>query len=187
MPEALKSLHLPPQEILKDYRSAYRSRLASYFGRREVLCGLAKFGIFGDGKELPQLAMARAFRPGDFRSGYYRDQTFMLAVGALNLEQFFAQLFQIVDFAHRYNRKSSHVGTQYNGLRFIVAYDANPRVAVKITQFVFKLVAKVTVLDPVNAAPDDTLFVHGCQTSALGTHMRMIISAIKKRVRAWRL
>ncbi|HNT23564.1 MAG TPA: thiamine pyrophosphate-dependent enzyme [Anaerolineales bacterium] len=97
MPEALKSLHLPPQEILKDYRSAYRSRQASYIGRREVLSGKAKFGIFGDGKELPQLAMARAFRPGDFRSGYYRDQTFMFATGMSTIQEFFAQLYAHTD------------------------------------------------------------------------------------------
>ncbi|MEO6486963.1 MAG: transketolase, partial [Thermoanaerobaculia bacterium] len=65
------------ESILEDYRVAYRSRQASLIGRREVLTGKAKFGIFGDGKELSQLAMARAFRRGDFRSGYYRDQTFM--------------------------------------------------------------------------------------------------------------
>ena len=70
-----------PDEILQDYRLAYQSRQASLIGRREVLSGKAKFGIFGDGKELPQLAMARAFRKGDFRSGYYRDQTFMFAIG----------------------------------------------------------------------------------------------------------
>ena len=85
---------LPPaEEILSDYRLAYQSRQASLIGRREVLSGKAKFGIFGDGKELPQLAMARAFRKGDFRSGYYRDQTFMLAIGELTIQQFFAQLY----------------------------------------------------------------------------------------------
>ncbi|MCL4837395.1 MAG: transketolase, partial [Thermoanaerobaculia bacterium] len=81
------------ESILADYRLGHLSRQASYIGRREVLTGKAKFGIFGDGKEVAQLAMARAFRPGDWRSGYYRDQTFMLAVGALTLEQFFAQLY----------------------------------------------------------------------------------------------
>ena len=81
------------EEILKDYRLAYQSRQASLIGRREVLSGKAKFGIFGDGKELPQLAMARAFRKGDFRSGYYRDQTFMLAIGEITIQQFFAQLY----------------------------------------------------------------------------------------------
>jgi pyruvate/2-oxoglutarate/acetoin dehydrogenase E1 component/TPP-dependent pyruvate/acetoin dehydrogenase alpha subunit len=79
--------------VLADYRLGWESRHASLLGRREVLTGKAKFGIFGDGKEVAQLAMARAFSRGDFRSGYYRDQTFMLAVGALTLEQFFAQLY----------------------------------------------------------------------------------------------
>jgi pyruvate/2-oxoglutarate/acetoin dehydrogenase E1 component/TPP-dependent pyruvate/acetoin dehydrogenase alpha subunit len=86
-------VNLTPDEILKDYRLAYQSRQASLIGRREVLSGKAKFGIFGDGKELPQLAMARAFRKGDFRSGYYRDQTFMFAIGELTIQQFFAQLY----------------------------------------------------------------------------------------------
>jgi 2-oxoisovalerate dehydrogenase E1 component len=84
---------LTREAILQDYRIAHISRQASLLGRREVLTGKAKFGIFGDGKELPQLAMAHAFRPGDFRSGYYRDQTFMLAAGLLTVEQFFAQLY----------------------------------------------------------------------------------------------
>lgn len=87
-------------EILKDYYTAHLSRQASLLGRREVLTGKAKFGIFGDGKELPQLAMARAFQPGDIRSGYYRDQTFMLAAGLLTLEQFFAQLYADTDLTH---------------------------------------------------------------------------------------
>lgn len=69
------------EEIIIDYRLAYRSRQASQIGRREVLSGKAKFGIFGDGKELSQLAMAHVFKNGDFRSGYYRDQTFMFATG----------------------------------------------------------------------------------------------------------
>ncbi len=81
------------EEIIQDYRLAYQSRQASLIGRREVLSGKAKFGIFGDGKELPQLAMAHAFRKGDFRSGYYRDQTFMLAIGEITIQQYFAQLY----------------------------------------------------------------------------------------------
>jgi len=85
------------KEVLGDYRLAYRSRQASLIGRREVLNGKAKFGIFGDGKEVAQLAMAKVFRKGDFRSGYYRDQTFMLAIGEHNLDQFFAQLFAHTD------------------------------------------------------------------------------------------
>src|ERR1700756_2922060 len=81
------------ESIVEDYRVAFRSRQASLIGRREVLTGKAKFGIFGDGKEVAQLAMARAFRKGDWRSGYYRDQTFMLATGMGTLEAFFAQLY----------------------------------------------------------------------------------------------
>jgi 2-oxoisovalerate dehydrogenase E1 component len=85
------------ESILDDYRVAYRSRQASLIGRKEVLTGKAKFGIFGDGKEVAQLAMARAFRKGDFRSGYYRDQTFMFALGAATLDEFFAQLYAHAD------------------------------------------------------------------------------------------
>ena len=85
--------------ILADYRVAFRSRQASLIGRKEVLTGKAKFGIFGDGKEVAQLAMARAFRKGDWRSGYYRDQTFMLALGIATLEEFFAQLYAHADIA----------------------------------------------------------------------------------------
>jgi pyruvate/2-oxoglutarate/acetoin dehydrogenase E1 component/TPP-dependent pyruvate/acetoin dehydrogenase alpha subunit len=81
------------ESILRDYRIAFQSRQASLIGRREVFTGKAKFGIFGDGKEVAQVALARAFRPGDFRSGYYRDQTLMMALGLLTLEQFFAQLY----------------------------------------------------------------------------------------------
>jgi len=81
------------EEIISDYRLAFRSRQASYIGRREVLSGKAKFGIFGDGKELPQLAIARVFNPGDFRSGYYRDQTFAFATGMATIQEFFAQLY----------------------------------------------------------------------------------------------
>ena len=80
-------------EVLKDYRIAVQSREASLTGRREVLTGKAKFGIFGDGKELAQIAMNKFFMPGDFRSGYYRDQTFMFASGLANVQQFFAQLY----------------------------------------------------------------------------------------------
>ena len=85
------------ESILRDYRIAFQSRQASLIGRREVFTGKAKFGIFGDGKEVAQVALARAFRPGDFRSGYYRDQTLMMALGLLTLEQFFAQLYADAD------------------------------------------------------------------------------------------
>lgn len=84
-------------EVLRDYKIARVSRECSLLGRREVLTGKAKFGIFGDGKEVPQLALAKAFQNGDFRSGYYRDQTFMMAIGALTPQQFFAGLYGHVD------------------------------------------------------------------------------------------
>lgn len=84
-------------EVLNDYKVAVTSRECSLLGRREVLTGKAKFGIFGDGKEVPQLALAKAFKNGDFRSGYYRDQTFMMAIGELNIEQFFAGLYANTD------------------------------------------------------------------------------------------
>ncbi|MBE7687883.1 transketolase [Tenacibaculum finnmarkense genomovar ulcerans] len=80
-------------DVLNDYRIARLSRECSLLGRREVLTGKAKFGIFGDGKEVPQLAMAKAFKNGDFRSGYYRDQTFMMAINELTPQQFFAGLY----------------------------------------------------------------------------------------------
>jgi len=88
------------QEVLNDYRLACLSREASLLGRREVLTGKAKFGIFGDGKELAQLALAKQFRDGDFRSGYYRDQTLMLAIGQMNIQQYFAGLYGHPDVAH---------------------------------------------------------------------------------------
>jgi 2-oxoisovalerate dehydrogenase E1 component len=90
-------LPLLPEEIILDYRLAYRSRQASIIGRREVLSGKAKFGIFGDGKELPEVAMARFFRKGDWRSGYYRDQTWVHALGVLQFQEFFAQLYAHAD------------------------------------------------------------------------------------------
>src|SRR6187431_2863626 len=81
------------KEILADYRLAVESREASIIGRKEVFMGKAKFGIFGDGKEIAQIAMAKVFRKGDFRAGYYRDQTFMFAIGELTVQQYFAQLY----------------------------------------------------------------------------------------------
>ncbi|CAA0200896.1 alpha-ketoacid dehydrogenase subunit alpha/beta [Tenacibaculum maritimum] len=87
------SFHDFRNEVLNDYKIARISRECSLLGRREVLTGKAKFGIFGDGKEVPQLAMAKAFQKGDFRSGYYRDQTFMMAIGELTAQQFFAGLY----------------------------------------------------------------------------------------------
>lgn len=92
-----KKFTINKKEVLYDFRIALESRQASLLGRREVLSGKAKFGIFGDGKEVPQLAMARVFRNGDWRSGYYRDQTFMMAAGLMSLEEFFAQLYGDTD------------------------------------------------------------------------------------------
>ncbi len=88
------------EQVLKDYRLACESREASLLGRKEVLTGKAKFGIFGDGKEVPQVAMAKFFRPGDFYSGYYRDQTFAFATGTASVTEFFAQLYADPDIAH---------------------------------------------------------------------------------------
>jgi pyruvate/2-oxoglutarate/acetoin dehydrogenase E1 component/TPP-dependent pyruvate/acetoin dehydrogenase alpha subunit len=87
-------------EVLSDYRFACISREASLLGRKEVLTGKAKFGIFGDGMEVPQIAMAKFFKPGDFRSGYYRDQTFAFASGIATVQQFFAQLYADTDLAN---------------------------------------------------------------------------------------
>jgi TPP-dependent pyruvate/acetoin dehydrogenase alpha subunit len=98
-------------QILEDYKLGRISREMSYLGRREVLTGKAKFGIFGDGKELPQLAMAKVFRNGDFRSGYYRDQTFALAVNALTVESFFAQMYADTSV----EREPASAGRQMNG------------------------------------------------------------------------
>ncbi|MBU2940482.1 transketolase [Lacinutrix sp. C3R15] len=98
-------------EVLKDYTIAVTSRECSLLGRREVLTGKAKFGIFGDGKEIPQLAWAKAFKNGDFRSGYYRDQTFMMAIGELTIEQFFAGLYAHTDI----NKDPMSAGRQMGG------------------------------------------------------------------------
>jgi len=98
-------------EVLKDYELAITSREASLIGRKEVLTGKAKFGIFGDGKELGQIALAKTFKPGDFRSGYYRDQTLMFATGMSNVEQFFAQLYANPDTEH----EPASAGRMMNG------------------------------------------------------------------------
>jgi pyruvate/2-oxoglutarate/acetoin dehydrogenase E1 component/TPP-dependent pyruvate/acetoin dehydrogenase alpha subunit len=98
-------------EVLNDYKIATVSRECSLLGRREVLTGKAKFGIFGDGKEVPQLALAKAFQNGDFRSGYYRDQTFMMAIGAMNIQQFFAGLYGHTDI----NQDPMSAGRQMGG------------------------------------------------------------------------
>lgn len=98
-------------QILEDFRLAVLSRECSLIGRKEVLTGKAKFGIFGDGKELAQIAMAKQFRNGDFRSGYYRDQTFMMAIGALTAQQYFASLYAHTDIEH----EPASAGRQMNG------------------------------------------------------------------------
>jgi len=97
-------------EVLKDYRVACESRETSLLGRKEVLTGKAKFGIFGDGKEVAQVAVAKFFRQGDVRAGYYRDQTFMLAAGIANVEQYFSQLFSDPDI----NNDPFSAGRQMN-------------------------------------------------------------------------
>ena len=106
-------------QILKDYEIAVTSRECSLLGRREVLSGKAKFGIFGDGKELPQLAMARAFQDGDFRSGYYRDQTFMMALGLLSPKEFFHGLYATTDL----EKEPMSAGRQMGG--HFVTYSLN--------------------------------------------------------------
>ncbi len=98
------------EEILKDYRLARVSREMSHLGRKEVLTGKAKFGIFGDGKELPQIVMAKFFKKGDFRSGYYRDQTFMMAIDELSIAEFFAQVYANPDA----NEDPNSAGRQMN-------------------------------------------------------------------------
>jgi 2-oxoisovalerate dehydrogenase E1 component len=92
-----KALPFEKERIVTDYRIAYKSRQASKIGRREVLSGRAKFGIFGDGKEVAQLAIAHAFKKGDWRSGYYRDQTWLFALGVLSVQEYFAQLYAHAD------------------------------------------------------------------------------------------
>jgi len=103
--------------VINDYRIGFESRQASLLGRREVLTGKAKFGIFGDGKEVAQLAMAKAFKKGDWRSGYYRDQTFMFATGMSNLKEFFAQLYANPDIekdpASAGRQMNCHYATRY--------------------------------------------------------------------------
>lgn len=99
--------------VLNDYRIANESRQTSLLGRKEVLTGKAKFGIFGDGKEIPQLAMAKVFKPGDFRSGYYRDQTFMFAIGELTIEQWFAGLYAHTDINYEPTSGGRQMGGHY--------------------------------------------------------------------------
>lgn len=105
------------QEVLKDYRMVCESRETSLLGRKEVLTGKAKFGVFGDGKEVAQVAMAKFFMPGDFRAGYYRDQTFMFAAGIATIEQFFAQLYADPDIKNdpfsAGRQMNSHFATRF--------------------------------------------------------------------------
>lgn len=104
-------ISISKEEILNDFRLGWESRHASLMGRKEVFMGKAKFGIFGDGKELAQLAMAKAFKNGDFRSGYYRDQTFMFAIGELGIQEYFAQLYAHTDV----NADPASAGRLMNG------------------------------------------------------------------------
>jgi pyruvate/2-oxoglutarate/acetoin dehydrogenase E1 component/TPP-dependent pyruvate/acetoin dehydrogenase alpha subunit len=119
MPKTKGTVALPleKEEIVKDYRLAYQSRQTSLIGRREVLSGKAKFGIFGDGKELANLAIARAFQKGDWRSGYYRDQTWMFMLGVMNIQEFFAQLYAHADLNHESNTggrsMNAHFASRY--------------------------------------------------------------------------
>ncbi len=107
------------EQIISDYKIAFLSRTCSLLGRKEVLTGKAKFGIFGDGKELPQLAMAKSFQNGDFRSGYYRDQTFMMAIGLLKPKDFFHGLYATTDI----EKEPMSAGRQMGG--HFVTYSLN--------------------------------------------------------------
>ena len=109
------------QQVINDYRLACISREASLLGRKEVLTGKAKFGIFGDGKELAQIALAKQFQNGDFRSGYYRDQTLMMAIGELNVDQYFAGLYAHTDV----NIEPQSAGRQMGGHYSTRNLDAN--------------------------------------------------------------
>lgn len=113
----LRTVELSDTAIIADYRLAYLSRQASLIGRKEVLTGKAKFGIFGDGKEVAQIALAKAFQKGDWRSGYYRDQTWMFAVGACTVKQFFAQLYADTDLSREPmsggRQMNAHFSTRY--------------------------------------------------------------------------
>ena len=118
-------------EILRDFTLAAQSRQASLIGRREVFSGKAKFGIFGDGKEIAQIAMAKAFRKGDFRSGYYRDQTFMFAIGATTIQHYFAQLYAHADVTQEPNS----AGRQMNAHFATRSLDENGRFRTLTEQF----------------------------------------------------
>ena len=111
------------EEILEDYRVAFTSRECSIIGRREVLTGKASFGIFGDGKELPQIAMAKFFKKGDFRSGYYRDQTFMLSLNEVTPKQFFAGLYAHTDIDHDPMSAGRQMGSSFSTHSLDEEYD----------------------------------------------------------------
>src|SRR5687768_18528123 len=117
VPETRLSFESFRDAVLNDYRIACISRYASLMARKEVLTGKAKFGIFGDGKEVAQVAMAKFFNPGDFRAGYYRDQTFMFATGLSTVEQFFSQLYSDPDVTHdpfsAGRQMNSHFATKF--------------------------------------------------------------------------
>ena len=102
------------KQVLEDYRIIVTSREASLLGRREVLSGKAKFGIFGDGKELPQIALAKVFQNGDFRSGYYRDQTFMMAIDELSVKQLFSGLYANTDINEEPMSAGRQMGAHFN-------------------------------------------------------------------------
>lgn len=129
-PEVLSFDHFRA-EVLKDYRIARISREASLQGRREVLTGKAKFGIFGDGKEIPQIALAKFFKPGDWRSGYYRDQTWMMALGVGTLEQYFAQLYANPDP----EKDPMSAGRQMNAHYTSINFDDNGQPVDLISQY----------------------------------------------------
>ena len=102
------------KQVLNDYRTIVLSREASLLGRREVLSGKAKFGIFGDGKELPQIAMSKVFMKGDYRSGYYRDQTFMMAIDELSVKQLFSGLYANNDIKEEPMSAGRQMGAHFN-------------------------------------------------------------------------
>lgn len=122
MPKTKGTLALPftKEEIVRDYRLAYQSRQVSLIGRREVLSGKAKFGIFGDGKELANIAIAHAFQKGDWRSGYYRDQTWMFMLHSMSIQEFFAQLYAHADLEHEPATGGRSMNSHF-GSRFIKA------------------------------------------------------------------
>src|SRR5215216_4516643 len=119
MPKTKGTVVLPleKEEIIKDYRLVYQSRQASLIGRREVLSGKAKFGIFGDGKELANIAIERGVHNEDWCSGYYRDQTWMFMLGVMNIQEFFAQLYAHADINHESNTggrsMNAHFASRY--------------------------------------------------------------------------